>query len=68
VDWREFAHRIGLVIARDHVGLVVDGIAVIEAPVRLHGPPARPRARAMAGMAGVSVVVLQWTSQVEGVE
>jgi hypothetical protein len=68
VDWREFAHRIGLVIARDHVGLVVDGIAVIEAPVRLQGPPARPRARAVGGAAGVSVVVLQWTSQVEAVE
>ncbi len=64
-DWRGYAHRIGLVIARDHVGLVVDGNAVIEQPARLYGPPTHPRGLALAGAPDAEVTVLQWTIDID---
>jgi hypothetical protein len=64
-DWRQFAHRVGIVVARDIASIAVDGTAVIEQQVRIHGGESAPRLRAVAGATGGSVTVLQLTGLVE---
>jgi hypothetical protein len=64
-DWATYAHRIGIVLARDVASIAVDGNAVIEERVRIAGPEAAPRLRAIAGAPGASVTVLQLTGLVE---
>jgi len=65
VDWEAYAHRIGIVIAPDVVSLAVDGNAVIEERVRLHGPATSPLLRAVGAAGAGALVVLEWTGVVE---
>jgi hypothetical protein len=69
LDWRGRALRVGIALETDRVSLVVDGDAVLEQEVYVAGPSGAPRLMATATAAnGASLLVMQWTSLVEGAE